>query len=141
MGYEIYNTPLSEKTCSVTRKLLFVSDAQPFNSQGDGQVSSDSVADCLLSCATRPVARHPNRRPLAHQEGLARQRHFEGRQIGSADGPGGRRRREPPELVQDFPEEDRVQSRRRWHRQGSDRRARETKIRPSFPGPEIAGRP
>src|SRR5438874_4127762 len=89
----------SEKACRATRKLLFFSDAQPNDGQGNGQISPHPVADCLLSCAARPVAGHPNWRALAHKKSVARQGHSQGRQVRPTDRPRSRRRREPPEFV------------------------------------------
>src|SRR3954464_7088518 len=80
----------AKKTCPLWRKLLFCSHAQPFDGQRNGQISPDPVADCLLPRAARPASRHPDRRPLAHQKGVARQGYFEGRQVGPTDGSGGR---------------------------------------------------
>src|ERR1700720_2367685 len=42
---------LSENACRVSRKLLFFSNAQPFDGQGNGQISPNPVTHCLLSCA------------------------------------------------------------------------------------------
>src|SRR5438105_12646778 len=57
----------SENACRLSRKLLFFSDAQSNDGQGNGQISPHPVTDCLLSCAARPVAGHPNWRALADQ--------------------------------------------------------------------------
>src|SRR3954462_14442561 len=72
----------AKKTCPLRRKLLFCSHAQPFDGQRNGQISAHSVADRVLSRATRATSRHPNRRTLAHQESVTRQGYLEGRQVG-----------------------------------------------------------